>query len=44
VTGNSIAAAHVSGLVALVRARHPGLPPAAVKAVLMAACENAVPG
>ena len=43
VTGNSFAAAHVSGLAALVRSKHPGLPPAAVKAVLMAASENAVP-
>lgn len=43
VSGNSFAAAHVSGLAALVRAKHPGLPPYAVKAVLAAAASNAVP-
>lgn len=41
VSGNSFAAAHVSGLAALVRAKHPGLPPHAVKAALAAAARNA---
>lgn len=43
VSGNSFAAAHVSGLAALVRSKHPGLPPHAVKAVLAAAASNATP-
>ena len=43
VSGNSFAAAHVSGLAALVRAKHPGLPPHAVKAALAAAASNARP-
>jgi subtilisin family serine protease len=43
VSGNSFAAAHVSGLAALVRSKHPGLPPHAVKAALAAAATNARP-
>jgi len=42
-TGNSFAAPHVAGLAALVRAKHPGLTPLQVKAVLHAAARNAVP-
>jgi subtilisin family serine protease len=41
VSGNSFATAHVSGLVALIRSKHPDLPPHAVKAVLAAASSNA---
>lgn len=42
-TGNSFAAPHVAGLVALLRSKHPGLTPFQVKAVLQACAENAVP-
>ncbi len=42
-TGNSFAAPHVAGMVALVRSKHPGLTPFQVKAVLHAMSENAVP-
>ncbi len=42
-TGNSFAAPRVAGMAALVRAKHPGLDPAQVKAVLHAAAVNAVP-
>lgn len=41
VSGNSFAAAHVSGLAALVRGAHPGLAPHGVKALLAATCVNA---
>jgi subtilisin family serine protease len=41
VTGNSFSAGYVSGLVTLIRAKHPGLPPFAVKSVLAAAAVNA---
>ena len=40
-TGNSFAAPHVSGLVALLLAKHPGLTPFQVKAVLQAVSDNA---
>lgn len=40
-TGNSFAAPHVSGLVALIRSKHPGLTPFQVKSVLQAASSNA---
>jgi subtilisin family serine protease len=39
-TGNSYAAPHVAGLVALIRSKHPQLPPAQVKAVLAAVATN----
>jgi subtilisin len=41
VSGNSFSAGHVAGLVACIRAKHPGLPPFAVKSVLAAAAVNA---
>lgn len=43
-TGNSFAAPHITGLVALIRAKHPELTPAQVKAVLMACAANVVRG
>jgi subtilisin len=42
-TGNSFAAAHISGMVALVLSRHPGLTPFHVKTVLHALADNAAP-
>jgi subtilisin family serine protease len=39
-TGNSFAAPHVAGMVALMRAKHPWLTPFQAKAVLHAACDN----
>jgi subtilisin family serine protease len=39
-TGNSFAAAHLTGIAALVRSRHPRLRPFQVKAVLWAAAAN----
>ncbi len=42
-TGNSFAAPHVSGMVALMLAKHPWLTPLQVKAVLHAASHNSVP-
>jgi subtilisin len=43
-TGNSFAAPHVAGMVALMRAKHPWLTPFQVKAVLHAASENSSAG
>jgi subtilisin len=40
VSGNSFAAAHVSGLCALIRARHPELTPYEVKTVLHLIASN----
>jgi subtilisin len=42
-TGNSFAAPHVSGMVALMRGKHPWLTPFQVKAVLQAASINSLP-
>jgi len=42
-TGNSFAAPHVTGLVALLLSKHPHLTPYEVKAVLRAVSRNAVP-
>ena len=42
-SGNSFAAPHVTGLVALLLAKHPGLTPFQVKAVLQAVSDNADP-
>ena len=42
-TGNSFAAPHVAGMAALIRAKHPGLTPFQVKAVLHAVSQNAHP-
>ncbi len=39
-TGNSFAAPHVAALVALIKARHPGLAPFEIKAVLAAVADN----
>lgn len=39
-TGNSFAAPHITGIVALIRARHPELTPFQVKTVLMACSAN----
>jgi subtilisin len=41
-TGNSFAAPHVSGMVALMRSKHPWLSPLQVKAVLQAASVNSL--
>ena len=41
-TGNSYAAPHLTGIAALIRSKHPGLPPSQVKAVLRATASNAV--
>jgi subtilisin family serine protease len=43
-TGNSFAAPHVAGMVALMRSKHPWLSPLQVKAVLQAASVNSVSG
>ena len=43
-TGNSIAAPHVTGLVARMLSKHPELTPYEVKTVLRAVASNAVPG
>jgi subtilisin family serine protease len=43
-TGNSFAAPHVAGMVALMRSKHPWLTPLQVKAVLQAASVNSVSG
>ncbi len=42
-TGNSLAAPHVTGLVARLLSKHPGLTPYEVKTVLRAVATNAVP-
>lgn len=42
-TGNSFAAAHVSGLLARILAKHPGLTPFQLKTVLHAVCANTAP-
>lgn len=42
-TGNSFAAPHVTGLVARMLSKHPGLSPVEVKATLRAVSRNAVP-
>ncbi|MGI6375319.1 MAG: S8 family serine peptidase [Anaerolineae bacterium] len=39
-TGNSFAAPHIAGLVALIRAKHPGLTPFQIKTVLQACASN----
>jgi subtilisin family serine protease len=39
-TGNSFAAPHIAGLVALIRGKHPGLTPFQVKTVLLACASN----
>ena len=39
-TGNSFAAPHVAGLVALILSKHPGLSPFEVKAVLASVADN----
>ena len=40
VTGNSFAAAHLSGIIALILGEHPGLTPSQVKAILFALANN----
>jgi len=42
-TGNSFAAAHIAGIGALIRSKHPGLRPSQLKTTLMATAAN-VPG
>lgn len=42
-TGNSFAAAHITGLVALVLSRHPEATPFQVKTILQALADNALP-
>ena len=42
-TGNSFAAPHIAGIVALIRAKHPDLTPFQVKTVLMACAANTHP-
>jgi subtilisin family serine protease len=39
-TGNSFAAPHVAGMVALIRGKHPGLTPFEIKAILAAVADN----
>ena len=39
-TGNSFAAPHITGIVALIRAKHPQLTPFQVKTVLLACAAN----
>jgi len=41
-TGNSFAAPHVAGMVALIMAKHPGMTPFEVKAVLAAIADNPI--
>jgi len=40
-TGNSFAAPHIAGLVALLRSKHAGLTPFEIKAILAAIADNA---
>jgi subtilisin family serine protease len=40
ITGNSFAAPHIAGIVALIRAKHPGLAPFQIKSVLWACAAN----
>jgi subtilisin len=42
-TGNSFAAPHVTGLIARILAKHPGLTPFEVKTILRACATNAIP-
>jgi len=42
-TGNSFAAPHITGITALIRAKHPGLTPFQVKTVLLACAANTKP-
>ena len=42
-TGNSFAAPHVAGIAALIRAKHPGISPFEVKAVLAATATPVIP-
>jgi subtilisin family serine protease len=42
-TGNSFAAPHITGLVALIRAKHPELTPFQIKTVLYACASNTRP-
>jgi len=42
-TGNSFAAPHIAGIVALIRSKHPELPPFQVKTVLWACAANVRP-
>jgi subtilisin len=42
-TGNSFAAPHITGIAALILAKHPGLRPYELKTVLRAACSNPRP-
>jgi subtilisin family serine protease len=39
-TGNSFAAPHITGIVALIRAKHPELTPFQIKTVLLACASN----
>jgi subtilisin len=41
-TGNSFAAPHITGIVALIRSKHPGLTPFHVKTVLLACAANSL--
>lgn len=43
-TGNSFAAPHITGLIARLLGKHPGLTPFEIKTVLHAVADNAVPG
>jgi subtilisin len=43
-TGNSFAAPHITGIAALILAKHPGLRPYELKTVLRAACSNGQDG